>query len=109
MTKPTRNKAKKRKSEVDEVSKMLCVAWSEISTENENKGLLLFSLPLFRNSLSQFSTVLSNLAHFSRRNTKLPSEKNHWPTSCGVGVNRNEVAEQRALNPHNTPAGFFAS
>lgn len=107
--KPIQNKAEKRKSEQEEVPKMLCVVWSEISKENENKGLLLFSLPLFRNCQSQFSTVLSNLAHFSGRNTKLPSKKNHWPTSCGVGINRNEVAVQRERFFSQHTSRFFAS
>lgn len=100
---------KEKVRQQEEVPKMLCVVWSEISKENENKGLLLFSLPLFRNCLSQLSTVLSKLAHFSGRNTKLPSKKNHWPTSCGVGINRNEVAVQweRLFSQHTSR--FFAS
>lgn len=72
MTKPICNEAKEKQSEEEEVSRMLCVAWSERSRENEKqKASCSSAFPCSEtvdHSLAQF---LSNLAHFfSRRKHK---------------------------------------
>lgn len=92
-------KKRKEKWEHEKVSKMLCIAWSEIVKENENKGLLHFN-----QAFPCSETVSHSLAlrvkwviwlTFGEKQKITQQEEDNWQANCCVGINRNEGAGQQ--------------